>query len=242
MSSTNAGVTLYPNWVVRSKTKPTGHDVPKRYRAPKEDADSSFTLEEELDAASVFDPLKSDSQLSQPDTLDNSTSDSTSGREGPKTPPHYSDWSATEPPFDLTQLGILPTMSPVTEQENELLNLAPGSPIRCGAPPGLSQSQNRLQRSSYSGSPMSIESPAGTASLVHALQVHTCPATPAIFSCRRELPAQDVKEDMDAGQDDAEEDWMKTEEAQDSFAWPARLAWCTAGLNWNTEEVCSFKY
>ena len=39
VSSTNAGVPLYPNWVVRSKTKPTGSDVPKRYRAPKEDAD-----------------------------------------------------------------------------------------------------------------------------------------------------------------------------------------------------------
>ena len=39
VSSTNAGVPLYPNWVVRSKTKPTGSDAPKRYRAPKEDAD-----------------------------------------------------------------------------------------------------------------------------------------------------------------------------------------------------------
>ena len=200
MSSTNAGVPLYPNWVVRSKTKPTGHDAPKCYRAPREDAIHTLTLAEELDEASVLDPLKPDSQSSQSDALDNS------GAEGPKTPLHYSDASATIPPFDLTQLGILPKMSPVMEQENELLNLPPGSPIRCGAPPGLSQSRNRSEHSSYSGSPMSIGSPVGMASLVHALQVRTHPATPAIFSRRRDSPAQDIKEDMDAAQDDADED------------------------------------
>ena len=206
MSLTNAGVPLYLNWVVRSRTKPTGHDAPKRYRAPREDAVCTPTLAGELDETSVLDPLKPDSPSSQPDALDNSTSDSTSGAEGPKTPPHYSNASAIIPPFDLTQLGMLPTMSPMTEQENELLNLAPGSPIRCGAPPGLGQSQNRSQCSSYSGSPMSIGSPAGMASLVRMLQVHTCMATPTIFSCRRESLAQDVKEEMDATQDDADED------------------------------------
>ena len=194
VSSTNAGVPLCPNWVVRSKTKPTGHDVPKRYRALREDAVRNLTLEEELDAASVLNPLKSDSKSSQPDALDNS------GAEGPKTPPHYSDASAAIPPFDLTQLGILPKMLPVMEQENELLNLAPRAPIGRGAPPGLSQSGNRSQHSSYSGSPMSIGSPTGTVSLVRALQVCT------IFSRRRESPAQDVKEQMDAAEADAEED------------------------------------
>ena len=29
MSSTNTGVPLYPNWIVRNKTKPAGHDAPK---------------------------------------------------------------------------------------------------------------------------------------------------------------------------------------------------------------------
>ena len=53
---------------------------------------------------------------------------------------------------------------------------------------------------------MSIGSPAGTASLVRALQVHTHPATPAIFSHRRESPAQDIKEQMDAAEANAEED------------------------------------
>ena len=37
--------------------------------------------------------------------------------EGPRTPLHYSNATSTVPPFDLTQLGILPKMSPVTEQE-----------------------------------------------------------------------------------------------------------------------------
>ena len=86
-------------------------------------------LEEELDAASIFDPLKPDSQSSQLDTQGCSASDSTLGAEGLRTPPHYSEAPAVIPPFDLAQLGILPKMSPITDQENELLNLVPGSPI-----------------------------------------------------------------------------------------------------------------
>ena len=167
--------------------KPTSHDMPKCYLVPREDTTSNLTLEEELDAASVLDPLRSDSQSSQPGALDSP------GTEGPRTPPHYCDSTAVVLPFDLTWLGVLPGMSPVMEQENELLNLAPGSPVRREAPPGLSQNQNRLQRSSYSGSPKSIGSPAGTSSLAHALQVRTCPATPAIFSHQRETPTQDVE-------------------------------------------------
>ena len=54
VSSTNAGVLLYPNWVVRNKTKPAGCDAPRPYQVPKEDAGDGLTLEEELDAASVF--------------------------------------------------------------------------------------------------------------------------------------------------------------------------------------------
>ena len=123
VSSTNAGVPLYPNWVVRSKTKPTGQDAPMRYQAPRDGAVHALTLSEELDEASVLDPLQS-SQPSQPDAANSS------GTEGPKTPPHYSEASPTVPPFDLAQLGILPKMSLVTEQENDLLNMAPGSPVR----------------------------------------------------------------------------------------------------------------
>ena len=53
---------------------------------------------------------------------------------------------------------------------------------------------------------MSIGSPAGALSLVHALQVRTCLTTPAIFSRRGESPAFNVEEDMDATQDDANKD------------------------------------
>ena len=205
VSSTNAGVPLYPNWIMRDKTKPAGHDAPRPYRAPKEDASNDLTLEEELDAASVFDPLKPDSQSSQPDTQGSSASDSTLGVEGPRTPPHYSEVPAVIPSFDLARVGVLPKMSPVTDRENELLNLALGSPVTCTTPPGLHQGRSRSERSSYSRSPMSLGPPAGTASLTLALKVRACLITPVSFSSRREPPAHDVKEEMDTVEDDAEE-------------------------------------
>ena len=154
-------------------------------------------LEEELDVASIFDPLKPDSQLSQPDTQGCSASDSTLGAEGPRMPPHYSEAPAVIPSFDLAWVGILPKMAPVTDRENELLNLAPGSPVTCTAPPGLHQGHSRSESSLYSRSPMSLGSPAGTASLALALRVCTR---------RKEPPAHDVEEEMDATEDDAEEE------------------------------------
>ena len=194
VSSTNAGVPLYPNWVVRNKTKPTGRDMPRRYRAPKEDADHGLTLDEELDAVSVFDPLQLASQSSQLDSQHCSMPNSPLGAEGPRTPPHYSDTPAIVPSFDLAQVGILPKMSPGMDQENKLLNLVPGSPITRTAPPGLTQGRSRSEHSSYSGSPMSLGSPTGTASLALALRV-----------CRREPPTEDGEEEMDAAGDDTED-------------------------------------
>ena len=205
VSSTNAGVPLYPNWTMRNKTKPAGRDAPRPYQAPKEDAGDGLMLEEELDAASVFDPLKPDSQSSQLDTQGCSASDSTLGVEGLSTLLHYSKAPAMIQPFDLAQLGILPKMSPIMDRENELLNLAPGSPITHTTPPGLNQGHSRSEHSSYSGSPMLLGSPAGTASLALALKVRTH---------RREPPAHNVKEEMDATEDDAkeekDEDWRRT--------------------------------
>ena len=90
VSSTNAGVPLYPNWILRNKTKPAGRDTPRPYQAPKEDTGNGLMLEEELDAASIFNPQKPDSQSSQPDTQGCSVPDSTLGVEGPRTPLHYS--------------------------------------------------------------------------------------------------------------------------------------------------------
>ena len=74
---------------------------------PREDASGRLTLEEELDASSVFDPLQS-----------------SQGAEGPQTPPHYSVTPICIPPFNIAKVGVLPKMSPVTDQENALLNLA----------------------------------------------------------------------------------------------------------------------
>ena len=205
VSSTNTGVPLYPNWIMRNKTKPAGCDVPRPYWAPKKDAGDGLTLEEELDVASIFDPLKPDSQSSQPDAQGCPASDSTLGAEGPRMPPHYSEAPAMIPPFDLAQVGILPKMSPITDRENKLLNLALGSPITRTALLGLNQVRSRSERSSYSGSPMSLGSPAGTASLTLALRVHTRLVTPTISS-RRESPAHDVEEEMDTTEEDAEEE------------------------------------
>ena len=115
MSSTNAGVPLYPNWIMRDKTKPAGHNAPRRHQAPKEDADDGLILDEELDVASVFNPLKPDSQSSQPDTQGCSASDSTLGVEGLRMPPHYSKVPAVIPSFDLVRVGILPKMLPITD-------------------------------------------------------------------------------------------------------------------------------
>ena len=120
--------------------------------------------------------------------------------------PHYSEAPAMIPSFDLARVGILPKMLPVTDQEDELLNLVPGSPITCIAPPEPNQDCSRSECSSYSGSPMSIGSPVGMASLAPALKVRTCPVTPVISSSRREPPAHDIEEEMDTAEDNAEEE------------------------------------
>ena len=62
VTSTSTGATLYPDWMMRSKTKPIGRDTPRPYRMPREDTSRGLMLEEELDAASMFDPLQLASQ------------------------------------------------------------------------------------------------------------------------------------------------------------------------------------
>ena len=205
MTSTSMGAALYPDWIMRSKTKPIDRDAPSPYQMPREDAGGSLTLEEELDAASVFDPLQLASQSSQLDPQHCSMMDTTLGAEGLRTPPHYSEMPASIPPFDLAQVGLLPKMSPMTNGENALLNLAPGSPVTRTAPPRLGQGQSRSEHSSCSGSPMSLGSLAGTMSLTLALKVHTHPVTPVRFGSREEPPRDGDEEEMDAAEDDAEE-------------------------------------
>ena len=53
---------------------------------------------------------------------------------------------------------------------------------------------------------MSIGSPVGTAGLAPALKVDTRLVMPVISSSRREPPAHDDKEEMDATEDEAKEE------------------------------------
>ena len=192
MSSTSMSTTLYPDWVLSRAGKRMSPDTPQPYRTPREGAGRRLTLEEELDASSVFDPL----QLSQ-------------GAEGPRTLPHYSETPTTIPQFDIAKVGVLPRMLPITDQENALLNVAPGSPVRCAATPGLDRGQGGSGRSSCSDSPMSLGSPAPGSSLALALKVCTWPVTPSTFGGREELPRSTVEEEeeeMDAAErDDADQ-------------------------------------
>ena len=120
VSSTSMSTTLYPDWVLSRAGKRSSPDTPQPYRTPREGTGGRLTLEEELDASSIFDPLQS-----------------SQGAEGPRTLPHYSETPTTIPSFDIAKVGMLPRMSPIMEQENALLNVAPGSPVRRAAPPGL---------------------------------------------------------------------------------------------------------
>ena len=179
--------TLYPDWVLSRAGKRMSPDMPQPYRTPREDAGGHLTLEEELDASSVFDPLQS-----------------SQGAEGPQTPPHYSETPIYIPQLDIAKVGVLPKMSPIMDQENVLLNLAPGSPVTRAAPPGLGQGKGGSGRSSCSGSPMSLGSPAVGLSLALAIKACTCLGTPSTFSGREELPrgAVEEEEEMDTAEND----------------------------------------
>ena len=130
--------TLYPDLVLSRAGKQMSPDMPQPYRMPREDAGRRLTLEEELDTSSVFDPLQS-----------------SQGAEGPQTPPHYSKTPTYIPQFNIAKVGVLPKMSPITDQENALLNLTLGYPVTHAAPPGLGRGKGGSGRSSCSGSPMS---------------------------------------------------------------------------------------
>ena len=123
-------------------------------------------------------------------------------------PPHYSETPICIPLFDIAKVGVFPKMLPVTDQENALLNLAPGSPVTRATPPGLGQGKSGSGHSSCSGSPMSLGSPAVGSSLALAIKACTRPGTPSTFGGREELPrgAVEEEEEMDAAEnDDAEQ-------------------------------------
>ena len=188
VSSTSMSATLYPNWVLSRAGKCTSPDTPQPYWMPREDAGECLTLEEELDASSMFDPLQS-----------------SQGAEGPRTLPHYSETPTYIPPFNIAKVGVLPKMSPITDQENALLNLTPGSPVTRAAPPGLDRGQGGSGRSSCSGSPMLLGSPAVGLSLPLALKVRTHPGMPSTFGRREELPrgaVEEEEEEIDTAEND----------------------------------------
>ena len=191
VSSTSMSTTLYPDWVLSRAGKHLSPDMPQPYRTPREGTGGRLTLEEELDASSIFDPLQS-----------------SQGAEGPRTLPHYSETLTTIPSFDIAKVGVLPRMSPVTDQENALLNVAPGSPVRRAAPPGLDRGQGGSGHSSCSGSPMLLGSPAPGSALALALRVRTRPVMPSMFGGWEGLPGSTMEEDeeMDAtGSDDTDQ-------------------------------------
>ena len=168
--------TLYPNWVMSQACRRMSPNMPQPYQTPREDAGGCLTLEEELDASSVFDPLQS-----------------SQGAEGPQTPPHYSETPTYIPQFNIAKVSVLPKMSPITDQENALLNLAPGSPVTHATPPGLGRGKGGSGCSSCSGSPMSLASPAVGSSLALATKVCTCRGTPSMFGGWEELPRGSVE-------------------------------------------------
>ena len=129
---------------------------------------------------------------------------SSQGAEGPQMPPHYSKTPTYIPQFDIAKVGMLPKMLPITDQENALLNLAPGSPVTRTAPPGLGRGKGGSGRSSCSGSPMSLGSPAVGSSLALAIKVHTNPGTPSMFGGQEGLPrgALEEEEEMDTAEND----------------------------------------
>ena len=170
--------TLYPDWALSRAGKRSSPDTPQPYRMPREGAGGRLTLEEELDASSIFDPLQS-----------------SQGAEGPRTPPHNSEAPTTILPFNIAKVGVLPRMSPITDQENALLNVAPGSPVRRATPPGLDPGQGGSGPSSCSDSPMSLGSPAPRSSLGLALKVRTRPVTPSTFGIWEGLPRSTMEED-----------------------------------------------
>ena len=137
VSSTSMSTTLYPDWVLSWAGKRTSPDMPQPYRMPRGGTGGCLTLEEELDASSMFNPLQS-----------------SQGADGPRMPPHYSETLTPIPQFDIAKVGVLPRMSPIVDQENALLNITAGSPVTCATPPGLDRGQGRSGRSSCSDSPM----------------------------------------------------------------------------------------
>ena len=196
VSSTSMSATLYPDWVLSRAGKRSSPDTPKPYRTPREGTGGCLTLEEELDASSIFNPLQS-----------------SQGAEGPRTLPHYSETPTTIPPFDIAKVGVLPRMSPITTRrmhswmslQDPLLGTLPlqdWTEVRAG------QGQAHALTAPCCWGPWCPDRALGL-----ALKVRTQPVTPSMFGIREGLPRCTMEEDeeeMDAmGSDgtDQAQDW-----------------------------------
>ena len=146
----------YPGWVVQARKKP-GTDTPMPYKAPG-DLKRRMTSEErdaalgnELGAADLIDPLASpapESPRSPP---------------GPQTPPQFSDADVDIPSV------AMPSVSPVTHAENQLLGAEAASPMVVSSDSTSAVSTPTFSRApgsntgSAGGTPMSTVSPLASA-------------------------------------------------------------------------------
>ena len=204
---------LYPNWTWKQDTRPKGSDLPRPYKTPKEGNREELTLEEELDTKSMFDPLASGSQSSQPLNSQSSTApDTTTEVARPKTLPHFCEAPISVPPFDLALIGMLAEMSPWLKEKKSSWTWCLGSPFSNMAAAGAGRGTRGSGWSSYSDSPMSLGSPAISSSIGIALRIHAWPVMPAQFDCKgsSEEEEDDREEEMDSaiGSARVEEDWM----------------------------------
>ena len=191
-------LSLYSYWLPRQDTKPSKTDRAHPYKTPKDNEKAEkLSLEEELDADLVFDPLAPSSQTS---TAPGSQQESI----GPKTPSHFSEGPMLIPPFDISILNIPgknAALSPMTEQDNAFLGLAPGSPIKStglSCAPGGSLSGRGLGCTSGANGPMSVGSLTSLRrgiALAGALKARV--PTPAQFKDKDEGSSEEEEEDME---------------------------------------------
>ena len=196
--SQNGRLTL-PKLAVYARHKPKGADKASPYKMPKDEAvKENMSLEEELVTKSIFNPLAPSSQSSEAPSLQLCDKPSPgSDAPGPKILPHFSEGPVSIPPFDMSILDIpnkSAMLSPVMDHENALLNLAPGLPVKSVELSGIGCASRGSGRSSGTGSPMSIGSPASTRMGI-ALRIKARVPTPTQFGNRQS--SSEEEEDMD---------------------------------------------
>ena len=125
--------------------------------------------------------------------------DTTTEVAGPKTPPHFCEVPVSILPFDLALIGMPAVMSPITEGENALLNLALGSPVNNLVAARIGHGTRGSGQSSCSDSPMSLGSPAISLSIGMALRIQARAVTLVLFESEESSAEEEGhEEEMDA--------------------------------------------